>query len=374
MKKKSKNIVFSRRITKNIFWCFLFAILLSNCAPAKKIEGTVFYPMLPQRPRLQYLTSITSEEDIGKKPSALQEFLLGKLPPLKKIARPYDIGAVKDRIYISDRTHKKIIIVDLKNKNFDYIKDDKEAALGEPAGIWVTEDDYKYIADFGRKQVLVFDNNNNFARAYGEKDQFSKPLDVAVYNNNIYVCDFDRHQIIVIDKESGETIKTIGSTGSKEGELYKPTHVIVDKSGSIYVNDSFNFRIQKFNPAGEFIKSFGYAGDTLGGFARPKGIAIDDSGHLYAADAAFENVQIFDEKTADILLFFGGFTQVSGGMYLPNSIHIDYTNVEYFKIYQDKDFSIKYLIFVGNMLGERKLNVYGFGDWVGGPLPEMQKK
>ncbi len=376
MKKKSKNVLFFRiGLVKNIVWFFLFAILLANCAPAKKIEGTVFYPMPPQRPRLQFLTSITGEDDIGKKQSALQEFLLGKRQPFKQIARPYDIGAVKDKIYVSDRTYKKVLIIDLKNKNLEYIKAEKEAAINEPAGIWVTEDDYKYVTDYGRKQVLVFDNNNNYIRAYGEKDQFGKPLDVAVYNNNIYVCDFDKHQIIVIDKDSGETIKTIGSVGSKEGELYKPTHVIVDqKNGNIYVNDSFNFRIQEFNSAGEFIKSFGYAGDTLGGFARPKGIAVDDSGHLYAVDTAFENVQIFDERTAQILLFFGGFTQVSGGMYLPNGIHIDYTNVEYFKKYQDKDFSIRYLVFVGNMLGWKKINVYGFGDWVGPALPEMQKK
>ena len=29
----------------------------------------------------------------------------------------------------------------------------------------------------------------------------------------------------------------------------------------------------------------------------------------------------------------------------------------------------KYLLYVGNMFGSNKLNVYGFGDWVGDDLP-----
>jgi hypothetical protein len=347
-------------------------MLLYACAPPeKKIEEIIFYPMPPQLPRLQFLTSITSEEDIGRKPSAFREFLLGEIPPLKKIGRPYDIEAVEGKIYISDRTHKKILIIDLKNKMFDYIRSKKAGAIGEPAGLWVTEDDYKYLADFKRKQILVYDDNNNFVRAYGKKGQFERPLDVAVYNNRIYVCDFIKSQIIVIDKDTGETIDTIGKKGKEEGELFGPTHITLDKDGNLYVTDSFNFRIQKFSPEGEFIKTFGYHGDTLGGFARPKGVAIDREGHLYVVDAAFENVQIFDDETTALLLFFGGFGPDPGDMYLPSGIYIDYANTEYFEKYVDKDFSIKYLVYVGNMLGRKKLNVYGFGEWIGPPLPEM---
>ncbi|MBI4681057.1 MAG: hypothetical protein HY753_07650 [Nitrospirae bacterium] len=353
----------------------LMSALLFSCAavPDKKIE-TVFYPMPPQKPRLQFLVSITTEEDIGKKASALEEFLLGKTQSMKRIARPYDIGAAKGKIYISDRTYKKILIIDIQNKTFDYIMDEKAGALGDPMGIWVTEEDYKFVADMERKQIVVFDENNQFLRAYGEQGQFNKPLDVAVYQNRIYVCDFDKHQIIVLDKDSGKTIQNIGEAGVDPGKLYKPTHVIVDKQGNIFVNDSFNFRMQKFDSNGKFIKSFGYQGDTIGAFARPKGLDIDMEGHLYVVDTAFENVQIFDDNTAEPLLFFGGFGPTPGSMYLPSGIYIDYLNVEYFRKYADKDFSLKYLVYIGNMLGEKKLNVYAFGEWIGPPLLEETKK
>lgn len=317
--------------------------------------------------------SITGEDDIGRKKDAFTEFLLGKKELLRQVARPADIGAYKGRIYVSDRTYKKILILDLINKKFDYIKDEREGAISEPGGLWITDDGYKYIADFGRKQILVFDDNEQFVRAYGAEGQFEKPTDVAVYEDRIYVCDFGRHHIAVVDKKTGEMLSTIGERGSEPGKFFKPTHVITDRHGNIYVDDAFNFRIQKFSHDGIYEKSFGYQGDTLGGLARPKEIAMDREGYLYVVDTAFENVQIFDGESTDLLLFFGGYGPQIGSMYLPNAIHIDYDNVQYFQKYVDRDFRLQYLVFVGNMLGEHKINVYGFGEWTGSPLPGLKQ-
>lgn len=354
---------------KKVFFMIATIFILFGCAAPEKKGETMFYPMPPQTPKLQFLVSITDEKDIGKESSAFQEFLIGETQSAKVIGIPYDIGAVKGKIYISDRTYNKVLFIDLEKKEFGFIKDEKEGAISDPAGIWVTEDGHKYVADIGRKQVLVFGPADNFLKAYGENEQFNKPIDVAVYENKIYVCDMNKNKIIVLDKESGKSLKEIGETGTKEGQFFKPTHVITDRQGNIYVNDSFNYRIQKFDAEGKFIKTFGYQGDIMGAFARPKGISISGDGHLYAVDTAFENVQIFDDETTDVLLFYGGFGPAAGSMYLPNGIYIDYLNAEYFSKYVDGDFSVKYLVYVGNMLGDHKLNVYGFGDWTGSPLP-----
>ncbi|PIY99077.1 MAG: hypothetical protein COY64_02765 [Hydrogenophilales bacterium CG_4_10_14_0_8_um_filter_62_70] len=150
--------------------------------------------------------------------------------------------------------------------------------------------------------------------------------------------------------------------------------MIVDREGNIYVNDSFNFRIQKFDPSGKYLKQYGYQGDTLGGFARPKGIDVDHDGFVYAVDGAFENAQIFDQKSTDLLLFFGGYGPHTGSMYLPSGLHLDYDNVDYFKQYVDPNFKVDYLVYVGNLLGDHKVNIYGFGNWIGKPLPPVEIK
>ncbi len=367
---------------KKIFLILLTAIILIGCAsseqkatndpppelqeksdPAPKegeiLPDPIFYPMPPNQPRLQFLTTITNKDkaEPGDFPLTPRSFL--------KIYRPFDMGAVNGKIYISDRKFQKVLIVDLETKKLDSI-----AGPYQSAGIWVTEDDYKYIADFNKKQVVVFDSNNKITKVYSGSELFDKPTDVTVFEDRVYVCDLNRHHILVLDKASGESIKEIGGIGTEEGKFYKPTHVIVDREGNLYVNDFFNLRVQKFDTDGNFLKSFGQPGDTLGSFARPKGISIDRDGHLYAVDAAFENVQIFDDRTTDLLLFFGSFGMEPGDMYLPNGIYIDYNNIEYFKKYADKNFDLQYLVYVGNTWGPIRFNVYGFGSWTGPPLTE----
>ncbi len=324
---------------------------------------SVFYPELPETPRLQFLATITMQDA-----RHVKTFPLKESRHFKSIKRPYDIGASKGKIYVSDRSFKKIAVVDLDKKELSFINGDYKSA-----GMWVTEDGYIYVADFENKQIVVFDDNDKLVKVYAYRDQFDKPLDVAVYKNNIYIADMNKHEIIVIDKVSGKTIQVIGGAGTDEGKFYKPSHVIVDKQGNLYVNDFFNFRIQKLAPDGTFIKKFGYAGDTLGAFARPKGLDLDQAGHLYVVDAAFENVQIFDDETTDLLLFFGGFGIDDGQMYLPSPVLVDYSNVEYFRSYADRDFDIEYLVYVGNTLGPLTLNVYGFGEWKGPPPSEIKE-
>lgn len=370
MREPKEGLFFFRKL----FFIILALSMLAGCAVKKEKIQTVFYPMPPQTPKLQFLTSITGEEDIGKKKDAFKEFLVGKTQSIKQIARPFGISSLDGKIYISDRTYKKIIVIDLEKKEFDYLRTEKSSALEENAGIWITENGDKFIADYGRQQIVLMNSEDKVVRAYGEDGQFSRPLDVAVYEDKIYVCDGDKGQIIILDMLSGETIGEIGKIGSEEGLFYKPSHIVLDKAGNIYVTDAFNYRVQKFDSEGTFLKVFGYQGDTLGGFARPKGIAVDDDGHLYAVDTAFENVQIFDDESTSLLLYFGGYGPAPGSMYMPNSIYIDYKNVKYFQKYVDKDFRVEYLVYVGNMLGDHKLNVYGFGKWTGDPLPGIKRE
>ena len=359
---------------KRTVFVLIVLLMFSGCAIVpEETQTVVFYPPLPQRPRLQFLHAITGEEDIGQSQSEFMEFLLGKPTSDKRIGKAWDIASTDGRIYVLDRRSRRLLIIDLVQRKFDYLKDQRMGELDDPSGIWVTEDDIKYIADMGRKQIVVFGANNVYLRSYGGPDLFDKPVDVAVYENTIYISDMEKNKLFALDKLSGKPKWIIGEKGQDNGQFAKPTHVVVDHEGNIYVTDAFNFRVQKFDPEGKFLKSYGFLGDPFGAFARPKGLDVDRDGHLYVVDAAFENVQIFDVKTGALLLFFGGAGTAPGSMYLPAGIHIDYRNTAYFSNFVDRDFRLKYLVYTGNFFGAEKLNVYGFGDWVGEPLPGEQK-
>ncbi len=349
----------------------LAIILFWGCAagPEKKKSASIFYPPPPERPRLQFLYGISTEMDLGREQSGFRNYLLGEPEKTRNIGKPYDIGSSKGKIYFIDRAYKKLLFLDLADKRMEFLKDEGWGALGNPSGIWITADDVKYVADMKRKQVVVFGGGNKFLRAYGDNDLFGKPVDVAVYGENVYVCDMDKHRVFILDKNTGHVKGALGKQETVEkGALYKPSHVFVDHTGNVYVNNAFSYRISKYDSKGAFVRSYGYHGDGLGSFARPKGLAIDKAGHLYVVDSAFENVQIFDSASGRLLLFFGGAGVSHGKMYLPAGLHIDYENVEYFNQYADKDFKIEYLIYVANRYGNSKIGVYGFGEWVGAPL------
>lgn len=347
-------------------------LLLTGCAQSpKKDHGTVFYPQPPETPRVQYLTSITAESDLGKT-RGFREYLIGEGARVKELARPYAMAHDKGHIYVVDKTAKKIIIIDLVEKSFSNIRDVRAGALKDPMGIAITDDGYKYIADSGRGQIVVFNENNEFVRAYGEEKQF-RPTSVAVYEDKIYVCDISENEIEVLDKETGAVLTKIGKKGTGETDLHRPTHLTMDKDGNLFITDALNFRIQMYDKNGKFIRSIGKLGTYPGTFGRPKGIDVDKDGHIYTADASFELIQIFDVESAEPLLPFGKFGPSPGSTYLPTGVHVDYDNVEAFDKYADPDFELKYLIYVGNMLGNHKLNVYGFGEWSGSSFKHVYK-
>ncbi len=323
----------------------------------------IFYPALPQRPRLQFLRSISGEGDLGKKQSLLHDFIFGN-GNHQLLGKPYDVAAVKGKIYVMDRLYKRIVIIDLSSRTMSFLNDHGNGRLEDPAGIFVSQDDIKYVADMQRKQVVAFDKKNCFLRTYGSQDIFKKPVDVAFYGKRLYIVDINEEKLFILDKETGQVIKTVGD----EGDFFKPSHVTVGPLGNVFVTDTFNFEIKKFSPDGNFLGAIGSPGEQIGDFARPKGASVDKKGRLYVVDAAFENVQIFNDQD-QILLFFGGPGTGPGNLYLPAGITVDYENTAFFQKFADPNFKLEYLVYVTSMFGKNMLNVYGFGHWTGTSLP-----
>ena len=52
-------------------------VLIQGCASTAKKAKTVYYPALPETPKIQFLTTISNENDIGNS-NNFNEFLLGK--------------------------------------------------------------------------------------------------------------------------------------------------------------------------------------------------------------------------------------------------------------------------------------------------------
>jgi sugar lactone lactonase YvrE len=344
------------------------AVLIAGCSSIREIpvqEGTVFYPPLPEAPRIQFLTSITSEEDIGVERNRFREFVTGKTEQLMRIARPWDIDHTPGKLYVSDKTFRRIVIVDLENRRMGLVDNSSGGALSNPGGIFVDAAGYKYIADRDRKEILVFDNTDAFFGVYQDGPEF-QPVDVVVFGDRVFAADVGTESIKIFDRGSGEVLDAIGQQGEGKGTFRFPTHLTIDNAGNLFVTDFLNFSVQKFDVDGNYVRTIGEPGDFPGAMPRPKGIDVDRDGHLYAVDSAFEIVQIFDIESGDALMPFGKFGSISGGTWLPAGVHIDYDNLDYFSEYLDSNFRADYLIYVTNQAGPFKINVYAFGEYIGG--------
>ena len=133
-------------------------------------------------------------------------------------------------------------------------------------------------------------------------------------------------QNVKVFDRAGKRIGAIGGApGGDFGQFSYPTYVTVDPEGNVYVADTLNSRVQKFDHEGKFVTSIGKPGSNWGEFDKPKGVALDTFGNVYVVDTSWSNVQIFNPK-GQILLFFGGRGPIPGMMKNPLSIAIDKNN------------------------------------------------
>lgn len=349
---------------KLLLTIFTLTTILSGCAgTGDKPEQSPFYPPLPSPPRIQYLTSFSGPNDL-EPDSNLSEFILGdESENSALINKPYGVAIHDGKLYVIDIRGPGYAVFDLKNKKFDIVYGAFSGKMKKPINITIDKDGTKYVSDTGRSLVLVYDKDNKFKKIIGDGASF-KPSDSVISGNKLIITDIKNHRLVVLDKNTGKQLYTIGSVGSKEGELFYPTNLALGPDNNIYVSETGNFRVQKFTLDGKFVQSFGKVGTGLGQFARPKGIALDHEGNMHVVDAAFENVQIFN-KEGKLLMFYGEPGGDLANINLPTGIAIDYDNVNYFKQYAKPGFTLEYIILVANQFGKSKVNVFGYGHMKG---------
>jgi DNA-binding beta-propeller fold protein YncE len=319
-------------------------------------KDLVIYPAPPDTTRIQFLTTIGNSLDIIGKRSGLARFVLGDPKPLP-IVKPYGIAMSKNRIYVCDVGIGGLEFLDLEKKSFDYFMPKGRGQLKMPSNCCVDAEGLLYVADAGRRQVVVFDQQGQYVDAFGEAGD-SKPTDVAVTGDKIWVPDAKHHEVNVYDKLTRKILYSFpDTTETGDLHLFQPVNICVTND-KVYVTDFGDFRIKSYTHKGEFISAIGSYGNGLGQFVRPKGIAVDKDANLFVADAAFENVQIFN-KNGQLLMFFGGANKGPGDLGLPAKVITDYDHLNYFQQYVDPGFKLKYLILVTNQFGTDKINVYG---------------
>ncbi len=127
---------------------------------------------------------------------------------------------------------------------------------------------------------------------------------------NLIVCDSGNHRLQKFDRagnllwmRGGQDRAGRPKGGTAPAEFLAPRAVATDAQGNIYVCDSHNCRVKKYDPDGGLLLMFGAQGNDEGQFGGmgPEGIDVDDEGLIFVADShtirgGNHRVQIFDPQ------------------------------------------------------------------------------
>jgi uncharacterized protein (TIGR03663 family) len=180
-----------------------------------------------------------------------------------------------------------------------------EGQFSFPKGLAIDSERNIYVADSQNHRIQKFDSDGEFITAWGsfgtEPGQFSEPWGIAVDDDeNVYVADTWNHRIQKFTAE-GEFVTYWGAHQNTEGQLLEPQglfwgprDIAIDDEGNLYVTDTGNKRVQKFDSDGNPLGQWGGGGSLPGQFQEPVGIASDQDANIYVADTWNQRIQIFD--------------------------------------------------------------------------------
>ncbi len=150
---------------------------------------------------------------------------------------------------------------------------------------------YQYQTTIGESGVSGSGNN-----------QFNRPSAVAVTSSGtIYIVDRSNHRLQVFD-EDNQYRTTVGrseDSGSSDNQFYNPSYLAFDSDGRIYVADETNHRIQVLNSGHGYQTTIGMtdsAGSDNESFRSPGGVAADNGSRVYIADTGNHRIQVFRRK------------------------------------------------------------------------------
>jgi len=176
----------------------------------------------------------------------------------------------------------------------------------------ISSEEYKYVSQFGTSGI--------------DNGMFNYPMGMDIDSSGyLYVADTNNNRIQKFDSD-GNFKMTFGSSGIEHGQFNTPWGIDIDSYGNIYVVDTGNNRVQKFDSNGEYILGWNIVPFpvSIGGkFIAPTQIVIDSLGYVYVSDMRNSRVEKFNSDGV-YQSHIGSYGTYEGMFIYPRGIDIDF--------------------------------------------------
>ena len=174
----------------------------------------------------------------------------------------------------------------------------------------------------GQRQVTATKVIGTTGQPGSGTGQLNFPRAVAVdASGTIYVADSGNNRVQVFASDGtflrgwGSTCKLDTGEGCVDGgrgQFNEPWGIAVGADGSVYVSDTWNHRIQKFTNDGQFVTSWGVFGSTGGELGQegllygPRAVVVGLDGNISVMDTGNKRVQVFQPDGVFVMQWGGG--------------------------------------------------------------------
>lgn len=211
---------------------------------------------------------------------------------------PVGIGiSSSNTIFVADKDNMRIQIFTPQGKFKSLIDMQKLGVVPIDVAI-EPETGNCFISDNRKHRIVVYKQNGNFVRAWGERGEqdmeFRYPATLWFQERRLYVADILNSRAVVY-RNDGQFFRKVGQWGVLPGQFFRPKGVTVDKEKNIYISDSYLDVIQVFNNEGKFLHVLGTEGGEIRRFLSAAGIFIKGN-YLYVAEMLGNKISVYELK------------------------------------------------------------------------------
>ena len=151
-----------------------------------------------------------------------------------------------------------------------------------------------YVSEVSPHRVQELSTSGEFIAAFDETGSLPSGIATDPTTGNLYVSDINGH--VSQFSAAGSLIASFGSPGSGAGQFWSPQGVAVGSSGTIFVADTHNQRIEEWKAGSPptFANAFTHTESHEVPFGEPNALAVDSSGNIWVADSAHDHVIEFN--------------------------------------------------------------------------------